>query len=179
MAQLVKIPQPLGDFRGLPGLCEFTNEDGAQWRYNCGQAAVATVLRHLEPAHPENLLMPWLEKEHGPDNLWGWLGTSRRRVERGLRAKGYRPGTLQGEASLRERLARQVPVIVAVQLSVGKFWKFDIPSGHWMVAFGFDEEHIYLTNWWDNRMTWEEFRTGWFGWVPALTNMRGTGVIVS
>jgi hypothetical protein len=163
-------------YHGLPGLVEFTNEDGRHPRYNCGQAAAATLLCALG-ASPAQRIMAWLEKEHGPDNLWGWLGTSRRRVERALRAMGRRPRAIHGEGELRRRLAAGVPVIVAVQLSIGRFWRFDIPSGHWMVAFGFDEEHVYLTNWWDNRMPWAEFRAGWHGWVPALTGMRGTGLV--
>ena len=46
-------------------------------------------------------------------------------------------------------------------------------------SFGFDDGHIYLTNWWDQRMEWMEFRRGWHGWVPALTGMRDTGLIVN
>jgi len=168
----------LHDYQGIPGLVEYTNGDGAIRDMNCGQAAVATVLLYLDGTLPQPKLMPWLERDHPPDNLGGWFGTSRRRVERGLRAQGHRPKVIHGEAALRATLTRQIPVIFTSQLSDGKFWGFDIPNGHWMVAFGFDRDHIYLTNWWDNRMPWPEFLKGWFGWVPALTCMRGTGIVV-
>jgi hypothetical protein len=184
MAQFVTSADSTGSYRGLPRLFEFVNEDGAMWRYNCGQAAVATLLQFLsknEEAKASTVAgrppwMSWLEKEHPPDNLGGWLGTSRRRVERGLRGQGYRPRAIHGEESLRRCLAAGLPVILTVQLSV-RFWKFDFPSAHWMVAFGYDEQYVYLTNRWEQRMPWPEFRRGWNGWIPALTNMRGTGIV--
>ena len=211
MAQYVAAPAQAKNYRGLGGIFEYVNEDGALPRFNCGQAAAATLLHFLsrsgEPSRtcgPREAvaaptedgrqsetslqvplgslgsrdLLACLERDHPPDNLGGWLGTSRRRVERALRSRGYRPQAIHGEERLRPALAAGLPVILTVQLSVGRFWKFDIPSGHWMVAFGFDEDHIYLTNWWDQRMEWAEFRRGWHGWVPALTGMRGTGLIV-
>lgn len=177
MAQLITFPS-LSGYEGLTSLYEYVNADGALWRYNCGQAAAATLLSHLDPARRDQPLLAWLEKEHGPDNLGGWLGTSRRRVERALRAVHWRPRAVRGENALRQSLAAQRPVILSVQLSLGKFWKWDIPSAHWMLAFGFDSEYVYLSNWWDNRMKWEDFRAGWAGWVPALTNMRLTALTV-
>lgn len=190
MAQSISAPATT-TYRGLPRLFEFVNDDGDLPVYNCGQAAVATMLRFLQdatasrasnaqppaPELPDDLLT-WVEKEHPPDNLGGWLGTSRRRVERGLRAFGHRPRAIHGEDNLRRCLEHGLPAIVSFQLVVGRFWKFDIPSGHWVVVFGYDADYVYITNWWEQRITWPDFREGWFGWVPALTNMRGTGLIV-
>ncbi|MFO0967383.1 MAG: hypothetical protein U0793_17630 [Gemmataceae bacterium] len=207
MAQYVAAPPGSSNYRGLGGIFEYVNEDGALPRFNCGQAAAATCAfprvgpasragparattlsrRQKDPKSKPSLQVPLgardllacLERDHPPDNLGGWLGTSRRRVERALRSRGYRPHAIHGEERLRAALGAGLPVIITVQISVGRFWKFDIPSGHWMVAFGFDDGHIYLTNWWDQRMEWMEFRRGWHGWVPALTGMRDTGLIVN
>lgn len=181
MPSLVQPLECLRDYLGLPELMEFTNDDGELCRTNCGQAAVATLLHFVEGDIVEAAsasLMSWLETEHPPDNLGGWLGTSRRRVERGLRSRGHRPFAIEGVDRLRAMLARGRPVIVVVQMKAGRIWRFDLPGAHWMVAFGFDREHIYLTNRERNRMKWEEFVAGWSGWVPALTGMRGKGLIV-
>lgn len=165
------------EYQGLPGLVEFTNDDGQLCRVNCGQAAAATLLHFRDGSASPNSWMACLERDHPPDNLGGWLGTSRRRIERALRCRGYHPSIVRGEEGLKNALILKEPVIVTMQLSAGKFWRFDIPSAHWMVAFGFDREHLYLTNWWDNRITWVEFLKGWHGWVPALTSLRGMGIV--
>jgi hypothetical protein len=60
-------------------------------------------------------------------------------------------------------------------VSAGKFLSFDLPGGHWMVAYGFDGDHVYLTNW--GRMSWQEFHAGWNALVPRLINMRGKGLV--
>ena len=74
-------------YRGLPALYEFVNADGDLTRFNCGQAAACTLLTqaHAVPpaADPEAAcgLMAAVEQAHPPDNLFGWFGTSRRRVD--------------------------------------------------------------------------------------------------
>jgi hypothetical protein len=60
-------------------------------------------------------------------------------------------------------------------ISAGKLWNcIDLPGGHWMVAYGFDDEYVYLTN--HGKMTWPEFRRGWNGLVPRLIRMNGRGL---
>lgn len=58
----------------------------------------------------------------------------------------------------------------------GQFLRWELPGGHWMVACGFDQEHVYLTNW--GKMTWMDFEARWNKLVPRLINMRGTGLVV-
>jgi hypothetical protein len=59
-------------------------------------------------------------------------------------------------------------------VSAGKFLRFDMPGGHWMVAYGYDAGSVYLTNW--GKMSWQEFRAGWAGLVPRLIGMRFRGL---
>ncbi len=166
---------------GLTSIYEYTNFDGTCVRTNCGQAAAATLLTHhrkLE-ADPQRSLeiMRRLEREFPPDQMRGYFGTGRRQVERILRAFELSPAEVAGEEGLRQRLAAGAPVIVMLGASQGRVLPFvDLPGGHWMVAYGFDGGHVYLTN--GGRLTWDAFRKGWRGVVPWLIDMRNKGITV-
>ncbi len=169
-------------YYGLPSIFEFTNWDGKLCRTNCGQAAAATYLTHLGRFTPDmaeaRRVMSILERAHPPDQIGGLFGTGRRRVERILRNFGIRLEEAKSEESLRTHLANDRPVIVMLAMSAGRLWnRFDLPGGHWMVAYGFDGEHIYLTN--HGRMTWDEFHRGWHGLAPRLIRMNGRGLIAA
>ena len=45
-----------------------------------------------------------------------------------------------------------------------------------MVAYGFDEHNIYLTNWDINGMTWKDFRQGWSQIIPWCIDMQRMGL---
>jgi hypothetical protein len=166
------------EYHGLPQIFEFINDDGGYVHTNCGQAASATLLSHYGVFKPTietaGDIMRAIEADFPPDNLGGWLGTSRRRVVRICKEHGVRVTPLEGEEALRAELDRGNPVVVMLGVSGGKFWGYDLPGGHWMVAFGYDAEYVYLTNcgW----MTWDEFRAGWVAFVPRLIQMRGRGL---
>jgi hypothetical protein len=180
MAQLISPGDtcPPG-YAGLPSIFEFTNWDGYWVPYNCGQAAACTFLAYLgilAPAAAEaGKIMRLIEKTHPPDNMRGYFGTSRRRVERILRRHGVRISEVDDEDALRRSLDAGKPVIVMVAVPGLRVWRWNMPMGHWMVAYGYDSEHIYLTN--RGRMTWTEFRRGWNGLVPRLVNMRQRGLV--
>ena len=78
------------NYRGLHSIFEFTNWDGRYRRFNCGQAAACTFLTQHGKFEPDAAKAPafmqTVEREHPPNNLGGWLGTSRGRVERICRA---------------------------------------------------------------------------------------------
>ena len=163
-------------YRGLPSLYQFVNADGSLTRFNCGQAAACTLLSHFGAIGGDACaLMAAVEKANPPDNLLGYFGTSRRRVERICREHGIELDELTGEDELRAALAGNRPVAVIVELPGPVVWRWRAPAGHWMVAYGFDEEHIYLTNW--GRMTWAEFRDGWRALVPRLIHMRRKALV--
>lgn len=177
MAGIVQPEEKSDAYRGLAQIFEFTNQDGELTATNCGQAAAATLCARLF-APPKDLadgVMSYLEKRHPPDNFFGLMGTSRIQVKRACRAQGVKVREIRGEGWLRRCLAEERPVIIMLQVSAGKFWRWDLPGGHWVVAYGFDEEHIYLTNW--GKMTWGEFRLGWNGLVPRLIGMRNKGLV--
>ena len=166
------------DYRGLPAIFAYTNADGELFRTNCGQAAVATFLTHHGRLSPDAgkamTTMRRLELEHPPNNLFGALGTSRRRVERACRAFGLPLKEVAGEAALRAELDRQNPVLVMLGLPIRTRWGVDLPGGHWMVAYGYDAEYVYLTNY--GRMPWPAFRRGWRSFVAWLIRMRRRGL---
>jgi hypothetical protein len=45
-----------------------------------------------------------------------------------------------------------------------------------MVAYGYDANNIYLTNWSGPSMTWEEFRRCWGSVVSRMLSMRNMGI---
>jgi hypothetical protein len=166
----------------LPSIFEFTNADGGLPVVNCGYAAAATLLTfhgHISPAtESPRRIMTKLEGEHPPDNLAGLFGSSRRRVTRIFRRRGIRIRQIIGEAELRESISQGHPVIVLIGVCAATlFNRIELPGGHWTVAYGFDRETIYLTNY--GSMSWERFRRAWAGFVPRLIDMHGKGLIVA
>lgn len=180
MPQLVSASdyQPI-NYRGLPGLVEFTNADGLNCPVNCGQAAACTLLNYMGLIQPDpsqtDQIMKEIETAHPPDNLGGRFGTSRRRIERILGAYGVEPTVIAGEENFRQMLHLGNPMIVMIGLTVRKILGISIPSGHWMVAYGYDDDFVYLTNW--GRMPWEDFRQGWNGLVARLIRMRNIALM--
>ena len=170
-------------YRGLPTFYEFVNSDGRLTKFNCGQAAACTLLTHcgvaaVTDAETAAGLMAAIEQGHPPDNLGGWLGTSRRRVERICEAHGIKLVEVTSEAELRSALAEERAVALLVQLPGRQVWGFQLPVGHWMVAYGFDDRQIFLTNYSEPGMPWDEFRRRWSGLLPRLIGMRNVGLAV-
>jgi hypothetical protein len=181
MAGMINSGNPPGEtFKGLASIFEFTNGDGKFVRTNCGQAAAATFLTFhgkFELAKDEPCgIMAAIEDRDPPDNFGGAFGTSRRRVARICRRHGIRLREVAGEDAIRDELSNGRPVIVMLGVSGGHlFNRFELPGGHWMVAYGFDADYVYLTN--HGSMTWDEFRRGWASFVPRLISMRGKGLV--
>jgi hypothetical protein len=177
MAQIIR--PALADpslYRGLDWIFEYTNYDGQLQTFNCGQAAIATFLTHhgrMDPVQaPRN--MDWLEQHHPPDQFGGWFGTGRKCVERALGAFDVPAVEVAGVDAIREQLDRNNPVMLMVGLPSGKLWGFDLPGGHWMVAFGHEGERVHLTNW--STLTWDEIRSGWNSITSRWIRMSGCGL---
>lgn len=168
------------DYFGLLAIFEYTNYDGALTTWNCGQAATATLLTHhgVLEADPQRAeaQMRQIEDDYPPNVLGGWLGTGRGRVAKALRGHGLPVAEICGEDALRAELEQRNPVAVMLGVPGPRWWGVTLPGGHWMVAYGFDEQRVYLTNW--GAMTWDEFRRGWGSLVSRLIRMDGRGLTV-
>jgi hypothetical protein len=166
------------DYRGLAEIFEFVNDDGELFYRNCGQAAAATLLTHegvLEPTQETaGQIMRSIENAHPPDNFFGWFGTSRRCVTHICKEHGLELEEVDGEEELCRQLDRGNPVVVMLGVSAGKFLGVDLPGGHWMVAYGYDNQSVYLTN--NGVMPWDEFRSGWKSLVSRSIQMRRRGL---
>lgn len=170
-------------FCGLEGIFEFINGDGTLWRTNCGQAAAATLLmqqgRLAGGDQPACDIMNTLEKSFPPDQFFGLFGTGRTQVERICQRHGLRLHEIRGEDQLRAYLSRRRPVIVMLGVSAGRLWnRFDLPGGHWMVAYACDDKYVYLSNCDGGRMTWADFQLGWRSFVSRLIRMNNRGLTI-
>jgi hypothetical protein len=177
---MAHIIQPLtsspSGYRGLGWIFEYTNFDGALSRYNCGQAAAASFLTHhgfMDPLRADRN-MAWLERYHPPDQLAGWFGTGRHRVERILRTFHLEWTEVVGESALRHELDAGNPVILMIGISSCRRFGFDMPGGHWMLAYGYDSERVHLTNW--GTMSWDELHRGWHTLTTRWIRMNGRGL---
>lgn len=166
-------------FRGVSRLLAFENRDGRLARFNCGQAAVATLLHHLGLLGPSKDgvdagLRP-LESAHPPDLLGGWCGTGRRRIERALRAYGLTSVEVRGADALRRSLAAARPVLLMLGFPV-LAWRGRtlLPGGHWMLAWGYDPEFLYLSNY--GRLPWQELDRWWDTWTARRVAMAKIGL---
>jgi hypothetical protein len=174
MAGMVS-PSVGSGFQGVPSIYEFTNDDGSDPRRACAHAAVATMLRFrgLEAVRVGDL-----EARFPADVLRGAWGTSRRQVERMIRAGGRPLAVVEGVDALRRSLTARQPAVVMLDISEypGRWpWTWRL-GGHWVVAYGFDEENVYLSNWGD--MTWARFAACWGSWMPRAIGMCRRGLVV-
>lgn len=177
MAQIIQ--PPIGDrnhYHGLEWIFEYTIQDGALSAWNCGQAAAATLLTHHGRMNPLKAAanMAWLERHYPPDQFGGWFGTGRQRLEGMLRAGGINAVDVIGINRIRAQLARNNPVILMLGLSFGRLLGIDLPGGHWMVAYGYDRENVYLTNGWPVR--WFDLPGHWNTLTARWIRMSGRGL---
>lgn len=177
------LPSITDGYQGMPSLYGYVNGDGRLRGTNCGLAASATLLTMLGkmpvtlPAQEGiNSNMIELEKTFPPNILAGLAGTSRGRVERILDSYGCEAVELQGEDALKASLRKRQPVAVMLRVPGNTVWGITFPAGHWMVAYGYDEKNIYLTNWDIHGMSWEQFRAGWSHLIPWCINMDRRGL---
>ena len=162
-------------YRGLDWIFEYANHDGALATWNCGQAAAATFLTHHGAMDPVQAAhnMAWLEQYHPPDQLGGWFGTGRRRIERIMRAFDLDLIEVVGINGIRAQLDRKNPVLLRLGMTQ-RFHGVNLPGGHWMVAFGHDGERVHLTN--GCPMTWSEIEAGWRSITATWIRMNGCGL---
>lgn len=159
-----------GALRGLGSIFQYTNDGMPSTKTTCGQAAIATILTHynIKPRDTGYTVVNDVYRRFAPDIAWGNLGTSWQQMNRALSAYGVPYNWYSGEAGLKNALNLYKPCII--MLDVGAIpeegWGW---GGHWVVAYAYDNNHIYLTNWNGNsqkyadggKCTWAAFRKAW------------------
>lgn len=167
-------PPTTKNYKGITKpFVEYTNEDGKLSKWNCGQAAAATLIKYVDPLIETNVLMPYLESHYEPNNIFG-LGTSPRQIRKALNHYNIETIIVRGK----EAMQANIPCILTYQFELTKFLGISIPTAHWMMVYGYDDEYIYLTNWWDNRMSWSDFLSGWNGWALDLQDIRNSAIAI-
>lgn len=155
---------------GLGEIFQYTNDGAPDRSKACGQAAIATILTYynIKPRDTGDSVINEIYGRYKPDIAWGILGTSWQQMGRALRGYGVPYNWYSGEAGLKNALNLYKPCIV--MLDVGAMpeegWGW---GGHWVVAYGYDQSNIYLTNWNGDshnyadggKCTWTAFRKGW------------------
>lgn len=159
---------------GVPQIFEYTNRGAPDYDTACGQAAVCTLLTFRRVFAPDTSGRRITEvyRRYGPDVAWGWLGTSRQRMDEALRGYGVSGDWQAGEDALRATLRQNKPCLLLLDIGTIPDEGFRPVGGHWTVAYAYDSRYVYLTNWpRDGRCTWANLRKSWNTW---LTQANGT-----
>jgi hypothetical protein len=157
---------------GIHSLMAYVNQDGFIHYRNCGQAAAATALRYKHLFYEQGLT--GIEQNFPPDCALGLFGTSKTQVCNILSALKCHWHEIEGKKALKHAIQHKHPVLV--MLSLPTF----LPTGHWMVAYSYDDENIYLSNYrrHKDRMTWETFEEGWDSPISYTIDMDNTGIAI-
>jgi hypothetical protein len=94
------------------------------------------------------------------------LGTDWRQLEYGLNkysGKGIRYNWQKGKSALQNELRKGNPALI--MLDMGTLRPYPWGVGHWVVAYGYDDTHVYVTNLRNrgNKISWEQLNKAWGG----------------
>lgn len=195
MAGVVNPISPdVATYKGLGAIFEYRNADGRLKGTNCGQAAACTMLTYrgkmTRVATAPNTNMLALETTYPPDNAGGIFGTSRKQVEAIFKAYSLKVATVSGKADLKTAIQNSKPVAVVTSVhfasmpvsvpllgSTPYILSKEIPSAHWMVAYGYDKDKVYLSNY--GSMTWDEFTRRWDSIICKAIDMQSKGLVAT
>jgi hypothetical protein len=170
---------------GMMSIFEYVNQDGNYPINCCGQAAMATLLtrKGLMKTASASTNVKTLEAAYPPDIAWGYLGTSKQRMQQMVQAHGRSMLTHTGYNILKSRVAQGTPVAVMLDVSEGMAGTSASPAlaGHWLVVFAFDNKWVYTTNFGGayRRIDWGKFNLGWNSWMAAAIGMQKTAISIS
>jgi hypothetical protein len=144
---------------------------------DCGHAAAATLLCFHNYIGEDLSLLAGLEKAFPADELFGLLGCSPDRVKEILSAYSFKDTQIiDTEERFRTHIGLSYPLIVLLTVHTA-FWGMSVPCGHWTVAYKYDDDYVYLSNY--GKMSWEEFRLAWNSFVPRAVGMNGKAIGLS
>ena len=165
------IPSLCGNasYKGRCSIYEFTNSDFPSLNNSCAQAAMATALWTVgikSTFSSDKQLASNVWKTAPPKitlgnllQLQGSLGTDWRQLNYGLdqyKKYGIQYAWVDGIQEIKKYLAMQWPVIIMLDAGTLPQFNYKWWTGHWVTAFAYDANYIYLSNFKDNRMTWKE-----------------------
>jgi hypothetical protein len=163
-------------YRGRCSIFQFTNFDFPSTGNTCGQAAIATALWTVGLTYNNNdKALAKSVYDYAPPKitlgnmiqLQPSLGTDWRQINYGLdgyKRQGIKYTWIDGEAEIKKYLAMKWPVIIMLDTGTLPQYNYQWWTGHWVVAFGYDRNNIYVSNFPDYRMSWAQlddaFRKG-------------------
>lgn len=165
------------DFHGRCSIFQFTNSDFPTKGNSCAQAAMSTALwtvgvtyNNDQKALAKNVfsVAPPKITLGNMIQVQGSLGTDWRQFNSGMDGFGKTFGTkyawIDGEAQIKKYLAMNYPVVIMLDTGTLKQFDYKWWTGHWVTAFAYDRDYIYVSNFPGGRMTWAEldaaFRKG-------------------
>lgn len=179
-------------YYGTCAIYQFVNTDFPVSKTTCGQSALATALwavgigSKFNNSHAALVKSIW---DYAPPKVTlagmvevgaGGYGTDWRQINYGV--AGYRKmhnfgyQWVKGFDAVKAHLKQGHPVVIMLDTGTLKQYQFAWGTGHWVVAYGYDTNYIYVTNFPNNRMTWNELKIAWGGdWFQGnLAKAHGT-----
>lgn len=161
-------------FAGYKGKCtiyQYNNTDFPANNNSSAQAAIASALYAVgfKEKFSDTKQLAARVWEVAPPKITlknmqlvkGTLGTDWKQVNHGLDKLGKQYNIqyawVEGVPEIKKFLAMELPVLVMLDAGVLPQLKNQWWAGHWVTAFAYDKNYIYVTNFPDNRMTWAQF----------------------
>lgn len=163
---------------GICQIAEFLNPDFPIVTTTCGQAAAVTALWHAgmnaKFGTPASLVKSF--NDYAPPKITVpgvievavSLGTDWRQIEYGIKGysnQGIRFNWQKGKAALQNELRKSNPCLIMLDMGTLPPYDWKKGGGHWVVAYGYDNTHVYLTNMatFGNKITWDQLHKAWGG----------------
>ena len=155
-------------YHGQCDLFQFTNYDFPSSGNTCAQAAMATAIWTvgLTYNNSDKALAKALYAYAPPKitlgniiELKGTLGTDWHQVNYGLDGfakQGIKYTWVTGVPEIKKYLNMNLPVMLMLDTGTLPQYNYKWWTGHWVTAFGYDQNYIYVSNFPNNRMTWKQ-----------------------
>lgn len=157
------------NYKGRCSFYQFTNSDFPSFNNSCAQAALASAMWAVgikSSFATEKQLASIVWRTTPPRitlgnmlQLEGSLGTDWRQLNAGLdqfKKYGIQYAWVDGIPEIKKYLAMQLPVIIMLDAGTLPQFNYKWWTGHWVTAFAYDANYIYVSNFKDNKMTWKQ-----------------------
>lgn len=174
---------------GMCGIYQFVNTDFPTTNNSCGQAAATTAMWNVALKNnystPQELAKSFYDYAPpkiivgGLVQVQGSLGSDWRQLNYGMdgyKNYGVKYSWLKGENELKKYLGMQLPALIMLDTGTLSQYGYKWFTGHWVVAYGYDANGVYVTNFPNNKMSWADLRKAWGGvWNEGqLAKVHGT-----